>query len=104
LELIDFDRRVVGADLAVVTGEGSLDDQSLAGKAPIVVARAAARSGVPVVAIAGRLRLTPQQLRQAGISAAYPLTDLEPDLDRCIAEASSLLQLVGAQIATDWLS
>ena len=54
--------------------------------------------------IAGRLRLTPQQLRQAGISAAYPLTDLEPDLDRCIAEASSLLQLVGAQIATDWLS
>ena len=34
LELIDFDHRVVGADL-VVTGEGSLDDQSLAGKAPI---------------------------------------------------------------------
>jgi glycerate 2-kinase len=70
LELIDFDRRVVGADLAV-TGEGSLDDQSLAGKAPIRVARAAARSGIPVVAVAGRLRLSPQQLRRAGISAAY---------------------------------
>jgi hypothetical protein len=39
LELIDFDSRVVGADL-VVTGEGSLDDQSLAGKAPIGLARA----------------------------------------------------------------
>ena len=102
LELIDFDHRVVGADL-VVTGEGSLDDQSLAGKAPIGVARAAARSGVPVVAIAGRLLLSPQQLRKAGISAAYPLTDLEPDLDRCIAEASSLLQQIGAQIARDWL-
>jgi len=103
LELIDFDHRVVGADL-VVTVEGSLDDQSLAGKAPIGVARAAARSGVPVVAIAGRLQLSPQQLRKAGISAAYPLTDLEPDLDRCIAEASSLLQQIGAQIARDWLS
>ena len=102
LELIDFDHRVVGADL-VVTGEGSLDDQSLAGKAPIGVARAAARSGVPVVAIAGRLQLSPQQLRKAGISAAYALTDLEPDLDRCIAEASSLLQQIGAQIARDWL-
>ncbi len=94
---------VTGADL-VVTREGSLDDQSLGGKAPIGVARAAARSGVPVVAIAGRLLLSPQQLRQAGISAAYALTDLEPDLDRCIAEASSLLQQIGAQIARDWLS
>ena len=32
--------------------------------------RAAARSGVPVVAIAGRLQLSPQQLSKAGISAA----------------------------------
>ena len=103
LELIDFDNRVVGADL-VVTGEGSLDDQSLAGKAPIVVARAAARSGVPVVAIAGRLQLSPQQLSKAGISAAYALTDLEPDLDRCIANASPLLRQLGARIAKDWLA
>jgi glycerate 2-kinase len=87
----------------VVTGEGSLDDQSLAGKAPIGVARVAARSGVPVVAIAGRLQLNRQQLDKAGISAAYALTDLEPDLDRCITEASSSLQQIGAQIATDWL-
>jgi glycerate kinase len=103
LELIDFDRQIAGADL-VVTGEGSLDDQSLAGKAPIGVARAAARSGIPVVAIAGRLQLSPQQLRQAGIAAAYALTDLEPDLNRCIMNASALLQQVGAQIAKDWLS
>jgi glycerate kinase len=103
LELIDFDRRIPGADL-VVTGEGSLDDQSLAGKAPVGVARAAARSGVPVIAVAGRLQLSPQRLRQAGISAAYALTDLEPDLERCIANASSLLQHIGARIAADWLS
>ena len=57
-----------------------------------------------MVAVAGRLRLSPQQLRQAGISAAYALTDLEPDLDRCIADAKSLLQQLGAQIARDWLS
>jgi glycerate kinase len=88
----------------VVTGEGSLDDQSLAGKAPIGVARAAARSGMPVVAIAGRLQLRPPQLRQAGIAAAYALTDLEPDLNRSIMNASVLLQQVGAQIAKDWLS
>ncbi|HEX6761130.1 MAG TPA: glycerate kinase [Propionibacteriaceae bacterium] len=103
LDLIDFDRRVIGADL-VVTGEGSLDQQSLAGKAPVGVARAAATAGVRVVAVAGRLQLSPPELRAAGISAAYALTDLEPDLDRCIANASPLLRKVGAQIATDWLA
>jgi glycerate 2-kinase len=103
LDLIDFDRRVLGADL-VVTGEGSLDEQSLAGKAPIGVARAAARSGVPVVAVAGRLQLSPLRLRKAGIAAAYALTELEPELDRCIANASPLLRRVGTQIATDWLA
>jgi glycerate kinase len=103
LDLIDFDRRIVGADL-VVAGEGSLDEQSLAGKAPIGVANAAARAGVPVVAVAGRLQLSPPQLHEAGISAAYALTELEPDLDRCIANASSLLRRLGARIAQEWLS
>ncbi|HEU4907238.1 MAG TPA: glycerate kinase [Propionibacteriaceae bacterium] len=102
LDLIDFDARVVGADL-VVTGEGSLDDQSLAGKAPIGVARAAAKAGVPVVAVAGRLQLNHQRLQEAGISAAYPLSDLEPDPVRSIANASSLLRQLGAHIARDWL-
>jgi glycerate 2-kinase len=103
LDLIDFDRRVIGADL-VVTGEGSLDEQSLAGKAPVGVARAAAGAGVRVVAVAGRLQLSAAQLREARIAAAYPLTDLEPDLNRCIANASPLLRRMGAQIAKDWLT
>jgi glycerate kinase len=102
LDLIDFDRRIAGADL-VVTGEGSLDDQSLAGKAPVGVARAAARAEIPVIAVAGRLQLSPSRLREAGISAAYPLTDLEPDLDSCIANAPTLLHRIGAQIAKEWL-
>jgi glycerate 2-kinase len=102
LDLIEFDRRIAGADL-VVTGEGSLDAQSLAGKAPVGVARAAARAGIAVVAVAGRLQLSPSRLREAGISAAYPLTHLEPDLDRCIANAGPLLRRTGAQVAKDWL-
>jgi len=102
LDLINFDGRVVGADL-VVTGEGSLDEQSLAGKAPIGVAHAAARAGVPVVAVAGRLQLSPQRLHEAGISAAYALSELEPDAARSIANASSLLRRIGARIAQDWL-
>ena len=103
LDLIDFDRRIAGADL-VVTGEGSLDEQSLAGKAPVGVARAAARAGIPVVAVAGRLQLSVTRLREAGISGGYALTALEPDVDRCIANAGPLLRRLGGQIAEDWLS
>jgi glycerate kinase len=103
LELTGFDSRLAGADL-VITGEGSLDAQSLAGKAPVGVARAAARHGVPVVAVAGRSTLTARELAAAGIAAVYPLTDLEPDLERCHAEAAGLLRRVGQLIARDRLT
>lgn len=103
LDLIDFERRIAGADL-VVTGEGSFDEQSLAGKAPVGVARAAARAGIPVVAVAGRLQLSPVRLREAGISAAYALSALEPNPARSIANAKPLLRRIGGQIAGDWLA
>ncbi|WP_436775497.1 glycerate kinase [Yinghuangia sp. YIM S09857] len=75
LDLLEFETVVAGAAL-VVTGEGRLDPQTLHGKAPAGVATAAARAGVPVVAVCGRLELTPTQLRTAGIVRAYALDDL----------------------------
>jgi glycerate kinase len=103
LELTGLEARLAGADL-VITGEGSLDGQSLAGKAPVGVARAAARHGVPVVAVAGRNTLTGAELAAAGIAAVYPLTAVEPDLERCQAEAAALLYRVGQMIARDRLA
>lgn len=103
LDLVGFDRLLTGADL-VITGEGSLDEQSLGGKAPVGVARAAARAGVPVVAVAGRSLLRDEQLDRAGISAAYPLNELEPDLTRSMAHAADLLRQTGATIADQTLS
>ena len=103
LELAGFDAALAGADL-VITGEGSLDAQSLAGKAPVGVARAAARLGIPVVAVAGRSTLTAAELAAAGIAAVYPLSDLEPDLERCHAEAGPLLRRAAQMIARDRLA
>ena len=100
LDLLDFDVALDGAAL-VITGEGSLDTQTLAGKAPVGVARAAARRGIPVVAVAGRSTLTAAELTAAGISAVYTLTDLEPDPARSSAQASRLLRQVGQALARD---
>jgi glycerate 2-kinase len=102
LELVGFADRLAGANL-VITGEGSLDQQSLAGKAPVGVARVAGAHGVPVVAVAGRRALTDDDLRRAGIAGAYPLSDLEPDTDRSMAHAAALLEVTGQRIAAEWL-
>ncbi|NMD58076.1 MULTISPECIES: glycerate kinase [Tsukamurella] len=98
LELADFARKVAAADL-VVTGEGSLDEQSLHGKAPVGVASAARAAGVPVIAVAGRSALSAEQVRAAGFQRALTLSDIEPDPARSIANAADLLRRVGRTIA-----
>ena len=98
LELAGYDARVAEASL-VVTGEGSLDEQTLHGKAVLGVA--ARSGGLPVVAVCGRSALSPAALREVGIGTTYRLTDLEPDVDRCIANAFPLLELVGERIALE---
>jgi glycerate 2-kinase len=52
LDLLDFDERMRSAH-AVVTGEGRLDQQSLAGKAVSEVATRCRQSGVPCHAVVG---------------------------------------------------
>lgn len=98
LDLIGFRALLDGADL-VITGEGALDEQTLSGKAPAGVAAAADARGVPVVAVCGRSGLTDAQLRDAGFRAVYSLESLEPDQQRSMADASSLLERAAAALA-----
>ncbi|MDN5853541.1 MAG: glycerate kinase, partial [Actinomycetia bacterium] len=103
LDLVRFADHLPGACL-VITGEGSLDEQTLSGKAPAGVAAAAVEAGVPVVTVSGRLALSQDQLRSAGVRQAYALTDIEPDVQRCIVNAGPLLETLATQVARDWLS
>ena len=103
LELVGFPAALSGAGL-VITGEGSLDRQTLHGKAPAGVAATARSAGIPVVAVAGRSLLSPADLEAAGIQAAYALTDLEPDPDRCMTEAGPLLERLVAKVARGWMT
>jgi glycerate 2-kinase len=104
LEMTAFADHLDGARL-VITGEGSLDAQSLHGKAPVGVARAAAAHdpAAPVIAVSGVSSLSPDQLRAAGIAAAYALTDIEPDVAACRANPGPILERLAGRIAEDWL-
>jgi glycerate 2-kinase len=105
LDLLSFAHKLPEARL-VITGEGALDTQTLHGKAPAGVARAAAAvvPEVPVIAVAGMCSLTAAQLRAAGITRAYALTDIELDLARCRAQAGPLLEDLAERIAQDWIT
>ena len=100
--LTGFNEQLAGADL-VVTGEGSLDEQTLHGKAPAGVAAAARAAGVPVVAVAGQVLLSDGALRAAGIGTAYALTDLSDDRVELFTRPGPLLALIGARIAREHL-
>ncbi|MFT4216200.1 MAG: glycerate kinase [Micropruina sp.] len=95
LGLVDLDTQVATADL-VITGEGSLDSQSLGGKTPLGVARTAAAHGVPVVAVSGRCTLSPDQLRAAGFAAGYALADRDPV--RCFTDTAGMLAELGREL------
>lgn len=103
LEVLGFAAALDRADL-VITGEGSLDEQTLHGKAPAGVATAARARGLEVIAVCGRLALPPESLGRAGIRRVYALTDLEPDPTRCMTEAAPLLERTAEHIARDFLS
>ncbi|MBG6183149.1 glycerate kinase [Arthrobacter sp. CAN_A214] len=94
LEFTGFAGHLEGADL-VVTGEGSLDEQTLLGKTPVGVARAAVAASIPVLAVCGRSLLTADELTAAGFDRTYALTDLERDVAQCMANAGPLVERVG---------
>jgi glycerate kinase len=89
LDTLKFDPRMRAAR-AVVTGEGCLDRQSLAGKAVSEVATRARQAGVPCHAIVGTRRLDPFGARILDLQAILEATTLE-QIEAAGAELARLL-------------
>ncbi len=94
LDAVDFDTRMRGAR-AVVTGEGRLDEQSLAGKLTSEIATRARQAGVPCHAVVGSRALDSfgarvldlQEIIEAGTAAE--LEHAGRDLATLLSEESS---------------
>ena len=95
-ELVGLDAAVAEASV-VVTGEGSYDGQSAAGKVPAHVGGIAASAGVPVALVAGRI--TPDA-DVSGFAATASLTDLAGSGQAAMADAARWLEEAGAALAT----
>ena len=97
LNLINFDQKVTNADLVIV-GEGRLDSQSLAGKAPIGVAKRTP-NGVPVIAICGSLDEDLPPLPFENIVAAFSILEKSEPLADSLKKAAVYLENTAASIA-----
>lgn len=91
LALLDFERRAQGATL-VVTGEGSIDAQTLHGKAPAGVLAAAQRLGIPVVALGGRVECE-SALLAGGFHAVRAITPHDQPTDVAMQRATAIANM-----------
>lgn len=106
LEATQMAQKLETADL-VLTAEGSVDAQTLRGKALAGVARAAGAvkngGGVPVIAFGGAVQLTSDELQNLGIFVALPLPNAPLSLSECIQRAEELLANATERAVRLWL-
>lgn len=95
LDLVGFDERVRDADL-VITGEGNMDEQSAAGKAPVGVARRAKRHGKPVVAVVGGRAGNLDAVYEQGVDLVLPICRKPMSLNQALDPQEATTNLICA--------
>ncbi|MDE3033722.1 MAG: glycerate kinase [Acidobacteriota bacterium] len=98
LEASGFEARLRAVDL-VFTGEGRTDAQTSLGKAPLGVAAAARRQGIPVVCLSGALGEGAEALLDCGMTALASVPPGPMALEACMAEAAALLEAATRRVA-----
>lgn len=96
MDAVGLDELLDEASL-VLTGEGSWDSQSAAGKVPAAVAARAAEKGVPTMVFAGRVQ-DPEAALPESILAAIPIVEEDADLDTALAQGAQNLEDTVAQM------
>ncbi|HEX5089237.1 MAG TPA: glycerate kinase [Nocardioides sp.] len=99
-DAVDLAERARAADL-VLTGEGSFDYSSRAGKVPHGVATIAEEALRPCVVLAGRVEVGAREMRALGVESAYSMVDLVGE-GRAFAEPAAALAELAARVARTW--
>lgn len=102
LEITGFETALDRCDY-VITGEGSIDEQTLQGKAPHGVATRAKKKGRPVIALAGKVPLHEIPELKEYFDVLLPISHAPVDLPTAIRNTASDLQRTAAQLG-NWLA
>jgi len=97
-EIAEFVRLADAAAAAslIVTGEGSYDSQSAAGKAPTHIMAVARAAGVPIALVAGRIA---PDADTAGFAASLSLSELAGSTEAALADPARWLREAGRRLA-----
>lgn len=90
LELTEFDASLKGSDL-VITGEGSIDEQTLNGKGPFGVAYRAKLKNIPVVGLAGKIPLGENEQLRSYFNVLLSIGNEASDLTTALSLTSENL-------------
>ena len=96
LDSTRFDDQVRGATLVIV-GEGRTDHQTAMGKAPVGVARVAARHGVPVLLVSGSLGPGAEEVLAQGIGRMVQAAPEGMPVPEAMSRAAELLEAAVAK-------
>src|SRR6185436_765783 len=88
--LTGFDKALEKTDI-VITGEGSIDEQTLQGKGPYGVACHAKQKGLPVVALAGKVPLIIDPSLRKYFDVLIPIGHQPLDLPAALAATENNL-------------
>ena len=94
MDATGFAERLRGVGL-VISGEGKLDEQSLHGKVPSGVIRAADAATVPVLLVCGQATVQPGGVRVASLAERF-------GLDRAMRDTAAALEDLVAELAVEW--
>jgi len=97
LELTGFDEALEKADL-VITGEGSIDEQTLQGKGPFGVARQAKMKLLPVIGLAGKVPSENNEKLQEYFDAIFAIGNEVLDLPAALAATAVNLRRIGTEL------
>jgi len=96
-EASKFEEHVKGADL-IITGEGSLDSQTLGGKALSGILETSKRLKTPVIAIAGRLDDDEEIFYDAGFKSVFSIINKPMSEEEAMKNAAELVQKTAQRI------
>lgn len=92
IQACGYDKILTEQSIAlVITGEGKLDDQTGGGKGPMGIAQAAAKLGIPVIALAGSVTASPMNLQAWGFTAAWSIVPQPCSLEDALKNGKAWL-------------
>ncbi|MBO9635815.1 MAG: glycerate kinase [Chitinophagaceae bacterium] len=97
LEMTHFNKALERSDL-VITGEGSLDEQTLHGKAPFGVAVRARALDIPVIGLAGRVPLMKEPVMEPYFDVILPIGNEPADLEQAFRNTKENLVRTANQL------